>query len=389
MSAGAGAAEVRRGRSFAGLFLVTFCALAAIGSVLPIIPRYVRGPLDFGDVAVGVVIGSYALTGLLLRPFAGRLADRRGRKPTVLLGISGVALGGLLYLPSLGLAGLLAARLLVGAGEGTLYTAGSAWIVDLAPVARRGRVLGLYGLAVWGGLSVGPLAGELIYNAGGYDAVWIFAAALPMVGALLATTIPDPFRPQAQVAPHPLIAPEAIRPGVAIALAATGYAVVATFIVLHLEARGINQGATVFAAFAAAIVLVRLVAGDLPDRLGSGRVAAVAGLFEAAGLVVLAFAQSLPVALLGGMMIGGAISLMNPSLMLVAVGRVSAEARGAAMGTYTAFFDGGIGIGAPLAGVVAALSSYEGAFLCAAGLSLASAAMVFATMRDPATPSVR
>ena len=64
---------------------------------------------------------------------------------------------------------------MLGAGEGAVYTAGSAWIVDLAPPERRGRVLGLYGLAVWGGLSVGPLVGELLLHAGGYTAVWIFA----------------------------------------------------------------------------------------------------------------------------------------------------------------------------------------------------------------------
>ena len=76
----------RPGLAFAGLFAVTFCGLLAVGAVLPVLPRYVHGPLGAGDVAVGVVIGSYAISGLLLRPFAGRLADRRGRKPTVLIG---------------------------------------------------------------------------------------------------------------------------------------------------------------------------------------------------------------------------------------------------------------------------------------------------------------
>ena len=66
------------------IFAVTFCGLLAVGAVLPVLPRYVHGPLDGGNIAVGVVIGSYAITGLLLRPFAGRFADRRGRKPTVL-----------------------------------------------------------------------------------------------------------------------------------------------------------------------------------------------------------------------------------------------------------------------------------------------------------------
>jgi MFS family permease len=389
VSAGAQAARGRPGLSFAGLFVVTFLGLVAVGAVLPVLPRYVRGPIGAGDLAVGIVIGAYAITGLLLRPVAGRLADRWGRKPTVLLGAVLLAVSGLLNLPALGIAGLIFARLVLGVGEGSLYTAGSAWIVDMAPIARRGRVLGLYGLAVWGGLSVGPLAGELLLQAGGYRAVWIFAAAMPFLGFLVATQIADPFKPATHAAPHPLIAPEAVRPGLAIALASAGYATVATFIVLHLEARGIGHGATVFAAFAAMIVLTRLIAGDLPDRLGPARVAFFAVLAESAGLLAIAFAQSLPAALAGGMAMGAAFSLLNPSLMLIAVGRVSESARGAAMGTYTAFFDAGVGVGAPIAGLAAALTDYEGAFILAAAITASSAALILTTLRRRPAPTGR
>jgi MFS family permease len=366
----------RPGLSFAGVFAATFCGLVAVGSVLPVLPRYIHGPLDSGDLAVGVVVGAYAVTGLLLRPVAGRLADTRGRKPMVLVGALLVALSGFLYLPSLGIAGLIVARLVLGAGEGAVYTAGSAWIVDLAPDERRGRVLGLYGLAVWGGLSVGPLVGELLLDLGGYTAVWIAAGALPVLGALIALSARDPFVPLAHAEPHPLIAPEAVGPGFAIALASFGYAAVATFIVLHLEARGVGHGATVFAAFAAMIVLTRLVFGDLPDRMGAAPVAIAATLGEAVGLFLIAVAHSLPVALAGGLAMGAAFSLLNPSLMLIALGRVSQRGRGAAMGTYTAFFDAGVGLGAPLAGLVAALTDYEEAFLFAAVVCVASALMI-------------
>jgi MFS family permease len=367
----------RPGVSFAAVFAATFCGLVAVGSVLPVLPRYIHGPLDSGDVAVGVVIGAYAVTGLLLRPIAGRLADTRGRKPTLVAGACLVALSGFLYLPSLGIAGLILARLVLGAGEGGVYTAGSAWIVDLAPEDRRGRVLGLYGLAVWGGLSVGPLLGEIMLNVGGYTLVWIVAGALPVLGALIASAARDPFVPLAHAEPHPLIAPEAVGPGFAIALASFGYAAVATFIVLHLEARVVGHGATVFAAFAAMIVLTRLVFGDLPDRMGAAPVAITATVGEALGLLLIAVAHSLPVALAGGMAMGAAFSLLNPSLMLIALGRVTQQARGAAMGTYTAFFDAGVGLGAPIAGAVAALTSYEGAFFFASAVCLASAAMIF------------
>jgi MFS family permease len=380
-AAPAPSADPRPGLSFAGVFAVTFCGLVGVGSVLPVLPRYIHGPLDSGAVAVGIVIGAYAVTGLLLRPVAGRLADTRGRKPTVLLGAALVALSGLLYLPSLGIAGLIVARLLLGAGEGAVYTAGSAWIVDLAPEERRGRVLGLYGLAVWGGLSVGPLFGELLLDAGGYTAVWIFAAVMPVLGALFALVARDPFVPLEHAEPHPLIAPEAVGPGFAIALASTGYAALATFIVLHLEARGIDEGATVFAAFAAMLVLTRLVFGHLPDRVGAAPVAIVATLGEAVGLALIALAHSLPMAIAGGLVMGAAFSLLNPALMLIALSRVSQQARGAAMGTYTAFFDAGVGLGAPLAGLVAALAGYEAAFFFAAAVCVASALMVMTQRR--------
>jgi len=85
MSAESEASIHRPGVAFAGVFGVTFCCLLAVGAVLPVLPRYVHDSLGAGDLAVGVVVGCYAITGLLLRPFAGRFADHRGRKPTVLV----------------------------------------------------------------------------------------------------------------------------------------------------------------------------------------------------------------------------------------------------------------------------------------------------------------
>lgn len=360
--------------AFAGIFAVTLLALLSVGAVLPVLPRYVQGPLDAGNVAVGVVIGSYALTGLVCRPFAGRLADTRGRRPAVLLGCGLASLAGLIYLIPAGMAGLIAGRLVLGAGEGMVFTAGSAWIVDLAPRERRGRVIGLYGLAVWSGLSLGPPIGELILHASGYGLVWVFAAAAPLLGGLVALGLPDPFRPARRAERAPLISEESVRPGLALALASVGYATVAGFVILHLEQRGIGRGSTVFGAFAAMVVITRLVGGNLPDRLGPVRCAVCAAIVEAMGLATLAFAQTLPVAIAGALAMGAAFSLLYPSLSLVVVDRVDESRRGAALGTFTAFFDAGVGLGAPLAGAVAALSGYEGAFLFAAGMALCAAA---------------
>ncbi len=366
MSTATAERQLSPGVAFAGVFAVTFTGMLAVGAVLPVLPRYVHGPLDSGNIAVGIVVGSYAVTGLLLRPVAGRLADRRGRRNTVLLGSSIVAAAGFLYLLPFGVPGLIIARLLLGAGEGAVFTAGSAWIVDIAPPDRRGRVIGLYGLAVWGGLSVGPLFGELLLSAFSYTAVWIFAGAVPLLGALIALRLPDTFRPSGAFERQPLIAREALRPGSAIALAALGFACFATFVVLHLDERGIGHGATVFVAFAMMIVLTRLIFGNLPDRAGPARVATAAAAGEAIGLMIVGLAESFTVAIAGALVMGAAFALLYPSLSLIVVGRVPENRRGAALGTFTAFFDAGMGIGGPLAGVAATIAGYQGAFLLAA-----------------------
>jgi MFS family permease len=370
----------RPGIAFAGIFAVTFAGIVAVGAVLPILPRYVHGPLDGGNIAVGIVVGSYAATGLLLRPVAGRIADSRGRRPAVLAGSLLVAISGFLYLLPLGIPGLILARLVLGAGEGTVFTAGSAWIVDIAPPQRRGRVIGLYGLAIWTGLSVGPLIGELLQQTSGYTAVWLFAGVAPLVGAAVALRLPDPFRPVPHQGDRPLIAREAVRPGSALALASIGYATVAAFVVLHLDSRGVGHGATVFGAFASMVVLTRLLGGDLPDRIGPARVATAAAVIEAVGLVVIATADTLVVALAGALAMGAAFSLLYPSLSLIVVDRVPVNRRGAALGTFTAFFDAGVGLGAPLAGLAAALSDYQGAFFFAACAAATCATTIAVTI---------
>jgi MFS family permease len=303
----------------------------------------------------------------------------------LIAGALAMTAGGVLYLLSDNVATLLAARLVVGAGEGTVYTAGATWAVDLAPEDRRGRALGLFGLAVWGGLSLGPLAGELLRASAGYDAVWILTAALPAAGALVALRLPEP--------PVPALSPEAERavllpraahrPGVALALANIGYAALAGFVVLALKARGIGGGASVFTAFAVAVFASRLVLSRVPDRAGARRTATAAGLLEALGLTVIAAATSLTVALIGALIVGVGFSMLFPSLALMVVGEVEDDRRGSAMGAFTAFFDIGVGLGGPIAGATAALAGYPAVFYVSAVAALGTAVLAAAPERSP------
>jgi len=282
---------------------------------------------------------------------------------------------GLYFVPA-GVPGLIAARLVLGAGEGCVFTAGATWAIDLAPDARRGQAIGLFGLAIWGGLAIGPPIGELLFALGGYQAVWAFAAAGAAAGALLATRLPDAHvPPPADADRGPLLPAAARRPGAALALANAGYAALAGFVVLHLQRSGAGHGAAVFTAFAVAVVTMRLLGGRLPDRVGASRCAIAAGCAEAAGLGLIALATTWPVAVAGALAMGAGFSLLFPALALLVVNRVDERQRGAALGAFTAFFDTGVSLGAPLAGAIASVAGYPAAFWTAAGLALLAAAV--------------
>ena len=368
--------------SFAGIFIVTNLGLLAVGATLPVLPRFVSEELNGSDLEVGIVSGAFALTGLVCRPIAGIAADRRGRKVTVVTGAAlAVVANALLFLPA-SIPGLIVSRLFLGAGEGTVFTAGSAWNVDMAPPERRGRMIGLYGLAIWTGLSLGPPVGELLLQIGGYNLVWAFAAGAPAIGALIAARLPESVPAGGEEARGPVISREAVGPGGTFALSVVGFAAVSAFIVLSLEDRGIGHGATVFSVFAGTVVATRLIGGDLPDRIGPARCAVGAALVETVGLVLLGAAQSLPVAIAGAIGMGAAFSLLFPALSLLAVERVIPERRGAAMGTFTASFDLGMLVGSPAVGAAAVIGGYSAAFYLAACCALACAALSTTLVRS-------
>jgi MFS family permease len=369
--------------SFAGIFIVTNLGLLAVGATLAVLPDYVKHELDGSDLEVGIVSGAFAFTGIVCRPIAGNLADTRGRKPTVIGGTLLAAVAGALYFVPAGIPGLIVARLFLGAGEGTVFTAGSAWNVDMAPEAHRGRMIGLYGLAIWTGLTLGPPIGVLLEHAGGVNLVWAFATGAPLLGAAIAARLPEQYRATEASSRGPFISREAVGPGVTFALSVFGFAAISAFIVLSLDERDIGHGPEVFSVFAATVVATRLLAGGLPDRIGAARSAAGAALVETAGLILLGVAEDLAVVIVGAIAMGAAFSLLFPSLSLIAVNRVGPERRGHAMGTFTAAFDLGMLVGSPIVGAAAVLAGYSAAFYVAAGAALACAALSVAMAREP------
>ena len=398
------------GASYA-LFVATLINVLGIGAVIPVLPLFVKGPIGGGDVADGLVIGAFSVTGILMRPIAGRIADKRGRKLVHISGIAIAALGAALIFVPAGVTGLIISRLLVGIGEGWVYTAGIAWIIDLAPTEGRARVVGLFGLSVWGGITIGAVLGSLILSSAGYDAVWAFAVIAPLTALIIAIPIPtvkatkqsaseelaeaELVGGELEAKPTPsaaviasrnqrgllrLVPSSVLRPGTALGMIALAYGSFMSFVVLLLDHEGIGHGAAVFTAFVASFVITRLLLSSVTDRIGSRPTVLAAGLVQAAGILIVALAGSLPLALAGAILSGGGMSLVFPALAVIVIENTDDARRATALGALLAFFDIGVGIGAPFAGAIASLgagSNYSAAFVVAAAISAGGAMLGF------------
>jgi MFS family permease len=355
-------------RTFVGVVTALFVTFTAFGVVIPVIPRLVTERLHGPPLAVGTAFTASAGTALLVRPYAGRLAQRLGSRPVMVIGcgLALVVAGG--YALPLGLPGLFLARMIMGTGEALMFTAGSVWIVALAPDERRGQLIGLYGLALWGGLTAGPVLGEYLYRTGSYASVWICAAVLPAISAALLALLPSGPRLGAGVSRR-LLPRAALLPGLSLCSGAYGYATIVGFGALALADRGIGGGATLLSIFGGGYVATRLACGRLPDLAGPLRVIVVSGVVEAVGLALVAVAPAWWAAALGALLAGGGCTLLYPALALITIDTVPAAERGAALGAIASFFDVGVGIGGFAGGLAAGLG-YPATFLLAALVAL-------------------
>src|SRR5215470_6397955 len=124
------------------LIAATFLGFLGFGTVLPELAPHVRHDLGGSDRTVGFVIGTFSVVALCSRIFAGRLADRKGRKLAFLTGLCSCTLAGAAYLLPWGVTGIYLGRMLQGIGEACLYTGAAAWTVEVAGLDRSGRGLG-------------------------------------------------------------------------------------------------------------------------------------------------------------------------------------------------------------------------------------------------------
>ena len=360
--------------AFLTLTLSELAYFTAAGLVIGVTPFFVTGPVRADEAGLGLVAASFAVTTLILRPYAGRLSDRRGRRPLLVGGAALVALVMLAHLLTTNLAALVGLRLLLGVAEAFYFVAAIAALVDVAPPHRTGEAISFNSLALYLGLALGPLIGQLLLDAGGFWAAWIGGFVLAVVATALAWRIPETATLTGMAADAgqvPLIHRAAVGPGLALF---TGVAAMSGFLLLagpHAEASGLDAWSLTFLVFGAIVVGLRLAFARLPDRVPPMRLAAAALALCATGLLTMATWPGIGGLLAGTALLAGGVAFMTPALFAATFARVAPAERGSASGTATLFIDLGFGGGPLVVGFVAAGAGVPAAFAIAGVIALA------------------
>jgi MFS family permease len=350
---------------FAIVTMATFAYFMAVGALVPTLPKYVEDKLDGGGVAVGVVVGAFAVSAALARPWAGRLGDLKGRRLLVaggagLLGVSVCA-----YALTDALVPLVVLRLVTGIGEAAMFVGAATAIQDLAPDDRRGEAASYFSVALYAGLAFGPTFGEWLADAHGYHALWLASGACALVAALLGLGTPNTVE-VAVAKPEQLLHPAALAPGLVLLLGMVPFAGFSAFLSLYGEDIGLDDVGVVFLGYAGAVLLIRMFGARLPDRLGWKLASTIALVAVTLAVVLLAAWASVAAVWLATAAFAVGMSLLFPALFSAVVAEVPEDQRSQAVGTFSLFFDLANGLGAPFLGLIVALSSYRGAFAASA-----------------------
>ena len=343
-------------------------------------PGYLQ-ELGASEVMIGIIVGTWALSSVLIRPWVGKASDTRGRRPLIIAGniINVTSLGLYLTVSALG-PWVFIVRLIHGLGVGILFPSLFTYAADVVPPARRTEGLALFGVSGLLPIALGGLIGDMILRAAGFTELFLAATGFALVALVLSL-------PLAETAPRgladsehrlgffgavkePSLGPVWLVTGVFSVVLIAYFVFLKTFIV----ETGIGTVGLFFGFYALTAILLRLFFGWLPDRVGMRRVLYPAMASLALGFVVLALARSASSVAAAGVLSGVGHGFGFPILMALVVTRAPMADRGSAVAVFTAEFDVGLLVGGPLLGFVIAWLGYPAMFLTCSALTIAGAA---------------
>jgi len=156
---------LRKKSALSLIFLTVFIDLLGFGILIPILPTFAKLELLVDETAIGVVVAVYSFVQFLFNPILGKLSDKYGRKPIIVISLFINAIGYVLFAFTTSFIILLVARIVAGIGGSSISVA-QAYIADVTTKENRAKGMGVIGAAFGLGFVFGPLMGGFLASYG-------------------------------------------------------------------------------------------------------------------------------------------------------------------------------------------------------------------------------
>lgn len=370
--------------SYCCILAANFLLFFGFWLLMPVLPFYLTEVFQANKATIGVVLSCYTIAALCIRPFSGYLLDTFARKPLYLLAyfIFMIMFGG--YLLASLLAFFVLFRILHGISFGMVTVGGNTIVIDIMPSSRRGEGLGYYGLANNIAMSIGPMTGLFLHDAGvSYPIIFCCSLASCLLGLLCASLVKTPYKPPKQreaLSLDRFILLKGLPAGFSLLLLSIPYGMTTNYVAMYAKQIGIQASTGFFFTFMAiGMAVSRLFSGHLVDRgkitqvISVGLYLVVTSFFLLSACVYL---NQLNPTLCATLFFGIALTLgigfgiMFPAYNTLFVNLAPNSQRGTATSTYLTSWDVGIGIGMLAGGYIAEISTFDKAYLFGACLTI-------------------
>jgi MFS family permease len=363
------------------LLLLTTSFFGFAWSTYLILPKFFATELGLDAEAIGRVVAVQGLAAVCVTPIVGRLVDRYGRKPWIVVGNLLLACSGIgfQFIEHLGPL-LYSIQILWGMGMVFTFNSAGTLAADFAPAGRLAEAIGLFGAANLGMNAIAPLAGEYLADSLGWTSVFAVSALAAAGSALIGLSLEEPETHE----PPPLSLGQKPRPVLGWAMLevyGATFAMTAAFAALFtlqqpfaLE-HGVRHVSTFFVGFALVALSVRIFGGRLIDRVGVRRAAIVSIAFYALvpGLLAVLGAHRL---FFVGALMGLAHGVAYPAVTALGLQRTDPSSRGMVLSIVHGSFNGGNATFAYLLGALVEQVGFHKAFWVAGAISFVGALLL-------------
>lgn len=366
------------------LFSTGLMFWSGLALLLPALPLYIEH-LGGSGWQIGVTMGCFAVGLLLSKAWLSKLADDRGRKLVLIIGVVAIALAPIGYLLAGSIPALMVVRALHGISISAFATAYSALVVDASPAHNRGELVGYMSLVNPLGLALGPAMGGFLYEWFGFTPFFLASALLGLGGlacclnvqesqSFLAAKQAIQARSPRQVAEDnrfwSLLLTDRVRiPAMVLLLVGLAFGTITTFVPLLIQEANITLNSGLFYTTAAiASFSVRLITGRASDRYGRGRFITVSLVFYSLAMLALWRVQTDLELIVAGLLQGAGAGTLIPMIAVLMADRSHPNERGRMFGLCMIGFDLGIALAGPVLGLFATWIGYRTVFGISSGL---------------------